>query len=377
MQSEEEINETKEDVSDLLDFGFQLSQRPRTQQWFREVPPYSSAFMNWFCEYFERESTSDSIFGNSLRHDFVFLVDNDLSRAYRSYKDVTLANPGEFARAMFKPAVIGPNNAVIEILTALTLSYLNDMTLADYLGGDNDDREDRFYEAIRLALNWALWGEEVERYDSVPDARQLSKAFTEGVYQSSPREINFADMQLVLLMQVLGKKRKRPFMVFYKDDPGSDVWSVVVFKNLRYINIPLYTGPLVEAVVDDDDDAGGGPDDLNNDNPDPDVILNNEVMSDEEEGPRLRREIGTKLEVWRGIANRTKGGLRKEALMRNKKCKIVSIKASKSAKGRHNNIADPGRAALASWREVVQQNDNKFPNLGAIQERREIMVGDV
>jgi hypothetical protein len=170
-------------------------------------------------------------------------------------------------------------------------------------------------------------------------------------------------------------------MVFYKDDPGSDVWSVVVLKNLRYINIPLYMGPLVEAVVNNDDDDAGenndGPDDLNNDNPDPDVILNNEVMSDEEEEPRLRREIGTKLEVWRGIANRTKGGLRKENLMRNKKCKIVSIKASQSAKGRHNNPADSGRAALASWREEVQQNDNKFPNLGAIQERREIMVGYV
>ena len=335
--------------------------------------------MNWFSEYFERESTSDSIFGNSLRHDFVFLVDNDLSRAYRSYKDVALANPGDFARAMFKPAVIGPNNAVIEILTALTLSYLNDMTLADYLAGDDDDREDRFYEAIRLALNWALWGEEVERYDSVPDARRLSKAFTEGVYQSSPREIGFADMQLVLLMQVLGKKRKRPFMVFYKDDPGSDVWSVVVFKNLRYINIPLYMGPLVEPVVDDDDDAGDGPGDgpgdLNNDNPDPNELLNNEVMSDDEEEPRLRREIGTKLEVWRGIANRTKGGLRKENLTRNKKCKIVSIKASRSAKLRHNDLDDSGRTALASWREEVQQNDNKFPNMDDIERRRAVMTG--
>lgn len=42
------------------------------------------------------------------------------------------------------------------------------------------------------------------------------------------------------------------------------------------------------------------------------------------------KKVGSKLEVWRGKAEHTAGGLRKSGLMKNKRGRIVSIKQHKA-----------------------------------------------
>jgi hypothetical protein len=46
--------------------------------------------------------------------------------------------------------------------------------------------------------------------------------------------------------------------------------------------------------------------------------------------------IGCKLDVWKGTATRTKGGLRRQHLMLNRVGSVVSIKASNAARQKNN-----------------------------------------
>jgi hypothetical protein len=64
---------------------------------------------------------------------------------------------------------------------------------------------------------------------------------------------------------------------------------------------------------------------------------------------KLKRVIGTKLQVWRGTALKTRGGLKKSDLMKNKAGKIVSRKKSSRGKSRKSTSR-----ILQMWRKAVK-----------------------
>ena len=63
-----------------------------------------------------------------------------------------------------------------------------------------------------------------------------------------------------------------------------------------------------------------------------------EVPTSEKKGGKTRRveKYGSRRKVWNGSAERTKGGLRKEDLVRNNRGRIVSAKRHTTMKQRHN-----------------------------------------
>jgi hypothetical protein len=118
------------------------------------------------------------------------------------------------------------------------------------------------------------------------------------------------------------------------------------------------------------------------------LIFNNEgfsYLTDSEVNTQgglsdAKSEFGTKLEVWRGLAVQTRGGLQAKDLMLNKKCRVVSKKAADAARARYerNAVGDDGEEkpinqvrgaahSFAQWRQKIAENDQKFPDgvLGA------------
>lgn len=333
----------------------------------QEVADYSAAFMNWFCNYFEKDANPSMLMPVGRERDYVFLVTADVSRAYVSVRDTDVASV-----ARYRTFDERPNSGIIDMLVAIVFSFLKDDTI-EVSFETEDAREAAFFEAIRLALNCALWGVDVDRYDSVPSGVQLSEAFSRNVDITGRRRVGFANAALSIVLQALGRRTQplRPRLLFYRDDPNPDVWSSVVYKNKANFTIPLFQGELNPA-EEEDNDPDYNPDGMLDDE---DVDDANDIESvSGEDGQGRRRLIGTKLEVWRGIAQRTKGGLRKKDLKRNKKCKVVSIKASEGAKARYGDPSDEGRNALGSWREAIVENDGRFPESEALDMRRSVMA---
>lgn len=63
-----------------------------------------------------------------------------------------------------------------------------------------------------------------------------------------------------------------------------------------------------------------------------------EIPTDKKGGKTRRVEkYGSRRKVWNGTAERTKGGLRKEDLVRNNRGRIVSAKRHTTMKNRHNS----------------------------------------
>ncbi len=64
-----------------------------------------------------------------------------------------------------------------------------------------------------------------------------------------------------------------------------------------------------------------------------------EVPPMEKKGGKTRRvdKYGSRRKVWNGTAERTKGGLRKEDLVRNNRGRIVSAKRHTTMKNRHTS----------------------------------------
>lgn len=373
MQSrqQQEIIESKPEVLALLNHGYQLSNAfanlRMNNNRMQEVADYSAAFMNWFCNYFEKDANPSMLMPVGRERDYVFLVTADVSRAYVSVRDTDVASV-----ARYRTFDERPNSGIIDMLVAIVFSFLKDDTI-EVSFETEDAREAAFFEAIRLALNCALWGVDVDRYDSVPSGVQLSEAFSRNVDITGRRRVGFANAALSIVLQALGRRTQplRPRLLFYRDDPNPDVWSSVVYKNKANFTIPLFQGELNPA-EEEDNDPDYNPDGMLDDE---DVDDANDIESvSGEDGQGRRRLIGTKLEVWRGIAQRTKGGLRKKDLKRNKKCKVVSIKASEGAKARYGDPSDEGRNALGSWREAIVENDGRFPESEALDMRRSVMA---
>ena len=92
------------------------------------------------------------------------------------------------------------------------------------------------------------------------------------------------------------------------------------------------------------------------------------------------RPIGTKVEVWRGFAERTRGGLTRDQLRLNAKCKVVSIRASNAAMARRaTEVAAGGVGAtrkFGRWNELVAANNNHMPML-AVQARRNALLAAI
>ena len=102
-------------------------------------------------------------------------------------------------------------------------------------------------------------------------------------------------------------------------------------------------------------------------------------------------EFGTKLEVWRGLAKQTRGGLKVDDLRLNKKCKVVSIDAANAALARYerNALDDDGDVkplaqtrgsarSFAFWRSIVREGSNgvrnRFP-MGHVASKRARIEG--
>ena len=375
MQSrqQQEIIESKPEVFALLDHGYQLSNAfanlRMNNNRMQEVANYSAAFMNWFCNYFERDANPNMLMPVNRERDYVFLVTADVSRAYVSVRDTDVASV-----ARYRTFDERPNSGIIDMLVAIVFSFLKDDTI-EVSFETEDAREAAFFEAIRLALNYALWGVNVDRYDSVPSGVQLSEAFSRNVDITGKRRVGFANAALSIVLQALGRRTQplRPRLLFYRDDPNPDVWSSVVYKNKANFTIPLFQGELNAEEEEEEDNAPDyNPNGMLDDEDIDDANDNESVAGEDDQG--RRRLIGTKLEVWRGVAKRTKGGLRKGDLKRNKKCKVVSIKASEGAKERYRDPYDQGRSALRSWREAIVENGRRFPESDALGLRRSVMA---
>tara|TARA_B110000858_G_C17487191_1_gene329915 strand:+ start:56 stop:331 length:276 start_codon:yes stop_codon:yes gene_type:complete len=68
--------------------------------------------------------------------------------------------------------------------------------------------------------------------------------------------------------------------------------------------------------------------------------------------------FGSRRKVWNGSAKKTNGGLTKKSLRKNKYGRIVSVKASKSAK-KHNHLKKAGWGAKKGEFGAVKLTDLK------------------
>ena len=77
------------------------------------------------------------------------------------------------------------------------------------------------------------------------------------------------------------------------------------------------------------------------------------------------KRVGSRLEVWKGKARQTSGGLKKDALKVNKRKKIVSKKASAIAHGKSNLrgflVSKGSRAAPKAPKVVPKKAAPKIP----------------
>jgi hypothetical protein len=215
---------------------------------------------------------------------------------------------------------------------------------------------------VALAMNSALYEEELDRFNTPPGYVRLRNALAD-VDAPGPNHILVVDGGVPALHAAISNlASNRPHLFFFKETAGAP-WSAMFVKSRSRTVIQPYV-----AEEDNFDDAGA-------DNADPFEVDILDEGFDESVSEAPLREIGTKLEVWRGIAERTRGGLVKADLKRNSKCKIVSRKASSSAKERHSRPNDTGRLRMDQWREEVLDNDRSFPNRDAIMQRRYAMTG--
>lgn len=341
--------EEAQELKDLLRFV----KRPKTAAWRRELPRYSAAVMNWFVTRFERDISAASIFeSNNPRQAYLvkdenfdddsaaeFLAQLEAADFYTGYSGVDANNVVSivigyvFAQFIDPPLVIGSENK---------FGLLQECTAA-----------------VDVALKYAIWGSRQNMYDGVPSPDDLVRAFTDNVDANASPTVRVAKDIDSLFNALSSTGSRRPQLYFFLDEGGA--WNALFVKNKNPTPVPV---PLPEDLEDDFD----------MDAPEPEYEPGDAPGGVPRAGPR--RTIGTRLEVWRGIARRTKGGLRKKDLMRNSKCKVVSKQASRSASKRYGapEDGDVGPGAMAQWRADILANDRKFPYLNALVLRRSRMA---
>ena len=318
--------------------------------------------MNWFVTHFERDISASSIFETKNPRQVYLVRDDGFGQ------DEMEEFLGQLEAAGFYAGFsnVAEPNSIVSIVIGYVFAQFIDPPLV--LG--SEAKFDLIVEcaaAVDVALKYAVWGLNQGLYNNVPTPDDLVRAFTDNVDANASPTIKIAnniDSVFSALSQT-GSRRPQLYFFLDKEHEEGGVWNALFVKSKNPTPVPLAVPEDLEEDLDMDnapepDGPGYEPGDA------PDGVPRS--------GPR--RTIGTRLEVWRGIARRTKGGLRKRDLMRNSKCKVVSKVASRSASQRYFNPEDndAGPNEMARWRLAIRENDKRFPHLNSLALRRSRMA---
>jgi hypothetical protein len=348
-----EFNEDKQKVRELKDL-VSFASRPKTAAWRASLPEFSEAVVNWFVNDFERDVGVNAIFGPARpAHEMqAYLIHDDDDDVSAVLQDLVL-NPMidagfEVGRGLARPG------SVLETTIGYMMARFIDPPLYITAVAPKRGLVERCTSAAKIALEYLL--------DADPTEDDVLQMFEDYANSGAAPTVQVANGIDPIFISLSLAGNRRPRLYFFRHDGGA--WSALFVKSKKPTQVPP-----VQPVIDLEED-------VDNDNAGPDYDPRADgvgVGGVPRAGPR--RTIGTKLEVWRGIARRTKGGLTKAQLMRNRKCRIVSRQASASASLRYarGDDDDNGPSAMSAWRMAVAEN-RRFPFQNALRNRRVAMA---
>ena len=352
-----EFNEDKQSVRELKDLvGF--ASRPKTAAWRASLPEFSEAVVNWFVNNFERDVGVNAIFGPArpAHEKQAYLIQDDDDDVSADLQDLVL-NPMIEAGFEVGRGLARPGSSLATTIGYMMARFIDPPL---YLTNSAPKRGliERCTSAAKIALEYLLGVD--------PNEDDVLRMFEDYANSGAAPTVQVANGIDPIFISLSLAGNRRPRLYFFRHDGGA--WSALFVKSKTPTQVPPEQ-PVIDLEEDvDNDNAGPGYD------PGAAGVGADGVGADGVPRAGPRRTIGTKLEVWRGIARRTKGGLTKAQLMRNRKCRIVSRQASASASLRYarEDDDDNGPLAMSAWRMAVAEN-RRFPFKNALSNRRYAM----